>query len=464
MTITLLIAALFSVLSFSRVSASFPDQKIYGVNIGSWLVFEPWMAEQEWKEMGGEQCDDCSLCIRSEWALTKAYPDTADTLFQNHWASWFTQDDVDQLVQAQINTVRIPLGFWIIEPLVDCSTEFYPKGGILHLKRGLQMLRDAGINVILDHHALPGVAAVNQMFAGNCTYQPQFYTSWNYDRALAWTAVMTTLAHLDPDFASVVSIQAANEPIMDANQTPGYGEFQTNFVQVVRSVELLLGITVAGEAHGDLSDVSTSHNINLNTTLSRVSQLSSLNAEVQSALQVALPVLQEMAADYGMGSIFTFSAPSRDPLVTNFMDVNWQYHNPSNPSSAAMGPQAYDNHLYYSFGGVADATESAYLTSICNLGRVAADAAVGNSPLWFGEWALSTQFDASDDFLKKWADAQKLTYSQGAGWLFWNFKIENSDLEGDYPRQWSYFEGLKRGYLTQDPEAMHNPQVCEPYM
>lgn len=91
---------------------------------------------------------------------------------------------------------------------------------------------------------------------------------------------------------------------------------QTNFVQVVRSVELLLGITVAGEAHGDLSDVSTSHNINLNTTLSRVSQLSSLNAEVQSALQVALPVLQEMAADYGMGSIFTFSAPSRDPLVT----------------------------------------------------------------------------------------------------------------------------------------------------
>jgi aryl-phospho-beta-D-glucosidase BglC (GH1 family) len=45
-------------------------------------------------------------------------------------SSWFTQADVDQLVAAGINTVRIPLGFWIVEPLVDRSIEFYPKGGL----------------------------------------------------------------------------------------------------------------------------------------------------------------------------------------------------------------------------------------------------------------------------------------------------------------------------------------------
>lgn len=43
------------------------------------------------------------------------------------------------------------------------------------------------------------------------------------------------------------------------------------------------------------------------------------------------------------------------------MDVNWQYNNPSNPADAKDGPQAYDNHLYYSFGvsplvGVSDDT------------------------------------------------------------------------------------------------------------
>ena len=58
-----------------------------------------------------------------------------------------------------------------------------------------------------------------------------------------------------------------------------------------------------------------------------------------------------------------------------------------------------------------------------------------NSPLWFGgtfincvsfslslsvnllEWALSTQFEATDEFLRKWADAQKFVYGMGAGWM-----------------------------------------------
>ena len=49
-------------------------------------------------------------------------------------------------------------------------------------------------------------------------------TPYNYRRALIWTAVMTALSHLDPDFESVVSIHAVNEVIMNADLTPGYGE------------------------------------------------------------------------------------------------------------------------------------------------------------------------------------------------------------------------------------------------
>jgi hypothetical protein len=29
------------------------------------------------------------------------------------------------------------------------------------------------------------------------------------------------------------------------------------------------------------------------------------------------------------------------------MDILWQYNDPSDPSEAAIGPQAYDHHLYY---------------------------------------------------------------------------------------------------------------------
>ncbi|KAL1738200.1 glycoside hydrolase superfamily [Schizophyllum fasciatum] len=146
------------------------------------------------------------------------------------------------------------------------------------------------------------------------------------------------------------------------------------------------------------------------------------------------------------------------------MDSSWQHFTGPNPAEAQDGPQIYDNHLYYSFGGVADANEEAYMHSICNLQRVPDDAALGNSPLVFGEWGLSTQFGASDAFLRKWADAQKLAYTKGAGWIFWNFKIEKSRLAGSLSRQWSYFDGVARGYLTVDPSQVHDSHVCDAYI
>ncbi|KAG2123463.1 glycoside hydrolase family 5 protein [Suillus clintonianus] len=456
------------VLSSTLVARAWAGQPahIYGVNLGSWLVLEPWMLPQEWLDMGGQSCADCSTCIASESAFAKAYPDTVDTTFAQHWDTWFTESNVDTLKAAGINTVRVPLGYWIVEALVDRSHESYPRGGLKYLRRGLSWLKDAGIHAILDHHALPGVQVPGQMFTGNCTTDVQFYTSYNYHRALVWTAVMTTLSHLDPNFGSVFAIEAINEPIMNAALTPNYGTFQKNFVQTMRAVELTLGIPVPSSS---LSvSISASLSNNFTAALSATSSATAFTAEVQAALADAIPILQEIGAEYDMQTIFEASSfkKSRSSLVANFMDVNWQYNNPSNPADVAIGPQAYDNHLYYSFGGVADANPTAYMISICNLTRIQSDAAVGNSPLWFGEWGLPTQFNATDAFLYQWADAQKLAYSKGAGWIFWNFKTEISTLTNGnaLARQWSYLEGLELGFLTQDPAALHDPNVCVPYL
>ncbi|KAJ7725264.1 glycoside hydrolase [Mycena olivaceomarginata] len=352
-------------------------------------------------------------------AFAQAYPDTVDKIFEGHWSSWFNQTDVDALVAAGINTVRIPLGYWIIEALVDRTTEFYPRGGLDQLRRGLKQLQKAGIVAILDHHALPGVAAVNQQFSGKCTSTPEFYTDANYHRALIWTSVMTTLSHVDPAFANAVAIEAVNEPIMDASQTPGYGDFQKNFVKVVRATEFLLG------SQPLLTAIFTAMLPNVDGSL--------FTDEVRSVLKDAFPILLRLGV-VGLSK-------KKTQLATNFMDVNWQWNSPSNPADAAIGPQGYDNHFYYVFGGVADANPDAYMTSICNLNRVQNDAVLGNSPLWFGEWGLP-----------------------GAGWIFWNFKVEISDLAGDLAREWSYLEGVRRGYLTKDPSKYNDPNVCAPYI
>ncbi|KAI9509114.1 glycoside hydrolase family 5 protein [Russula earlei] len=461
-----LLVPLLSILAFSRTTAAqanAPPSKIYGVNLGSWLLLEPWMLPNEWERMGGQTCADCSTCIASEFALAAAYPDDVDERFAGHWSTWFTQQDVNQLQDAGINTVRIPLGYWIVEPLVDREIEHYPRGGIKYLVNGLNMLRKAGIRVILDHHALPGVQAVNQMFTGNCTNTPQFYTDYNYGRALIWTAVMTFLTQLHPDFESVFSIEAVNEPLMNATRTPGLGEFGKNFVRTVRAMECLIGVNVL--ACQVLQGMPNAANLPERLIeASATDALGLFSPPVVEALTQSLPMLSYIAQE--LEWVVDFTACRDRPLITtklvfpSFMDILWQYNDPANPLDAAIGPQAYDHHLYYNFGGVAAPDPEAYMRDICSRNDTQKDVLAGNTPLWYGEWALSTQFNATDDFLIKWADAQKLMYSQGAGWLFWSLKIESTS---PYARQMSYFEGLERGYLTKDPAQFHDPNVCVPY-
>ncbi|KAI0249705.1 glycoside hydrolase family 5 protein [Lactifluus subvellereus] len=453
----------FLVFIRTRSAAAIPD-KIYGVNLGSWLLLEPWMLPNEWVAMGGEICDNCLTCISSEFAFAKAYPDTVDERFAVHWSTWFTQDDVNNLKEVGINTVRIPLGYWIVEDLVNRTTESYPRGGIKFLSSGLKMLRDANINVILDHHALPGAQVANQTLAGCCTLDVQFYTPYNFGRALTWTAVMTILSHLHPNFESVFSIEAVNEPIMNAAKTPGYRKFQKNFVKTVRAVELLLGIPVEGNLPlppmPSEADMCTRLVIACNTDSSGLFRPSSAVVRALMKACFILPgIIQELGWLPNYDSCHGCTALTTKPPQSNFMDVLWQLNHPANPAKAAIGPQAYDDHLYYSFGEVAKPDPNSYLQDICNRNDIQRDTALGNSPVWVGEWSLSTQFYATDDFLRQWADAQKLAYSQGAGWLFFNFKIETSGLE----RQWSYIEGVRRGYLTMDPSQVNDPNVCAAY-
>ncbi|KAF8270697.1 glycoside hydrolase superfamily [Lactarius quietus] len=349
-----LLVLLFSTFAlFRETFAGAAPDKIYGVNLGSWLLLEPWMLPvvrppssvvkmraadlwhllPEWVAMGGQTCNDCSTCIASEFAFVAAYPDTADEKFAEHWDTWFTTDDVNALKAAGINTVR-----W-----------------------GLMWLRDAGMQVILDHHALPGVQTSGQMFTGNCTNNVQFYTDYNYGRALTWTSVMTFLSHLHPHFESVFAIEAVNEPIMNATQTPGYGDCKhvstpEEFVEIVRATELLLGIVVPG-----------------------------------------VPALQP----YNASSVSDLSNRLTDAPQCKRFSKRHPY------CAAAIGPQSYDHHLYYrSDHGVAAANPDAYLKDICNRKVFQAEVAVNNIPMW------------------KWADAQKQAYSPSAGWLFWNFKLE----------------------------------------
>jgi len=141
-------------------------------------------------------------------ALTQAYPDTADQIFDEHWQTWFTKADAYRLKALGINTIRIPVRLVFLEAprifvLTVCIEAWLlarrtprRRGRILsqgwnappcmpayplpntashlpHLQReGLEWLNEVGMAIILDHHALPGVSSENQMFAGRWVYTP----------------------------------------------------------------------------------------------------------------------------------------------------------------------------------------------------------------------------------------------------------------------------------------------------
>ncbi|CEL59110.1 hypothetical protein RSOLAG1IB_09098 [Rhizoctonia solani AG-1 IB] len=64
------------------------------------------------RKTGGESCDDCSWSAVSEFDLMKklGQAKTGD-VFAEHWSTWFTQKDVDDIAAAGLNTVCVPLGY-----------------------------------------------------------------------------------------------------------------------------------------------------------------------------------------------------------------------------------------------------------------------------------------------------------------------------------------------------------------
>lgn len=137
------------------------SQKIRGVNLGSHFIVEPWMAGDTWKKIGCEGLDD-------EWSCTaKLTQSVANAKFKDHWNTWITQDDIKEIKSYGLNTIRVPVGFWINEDLVDRKQEYYPQGGLYYLDRLVGWAADAGLHVIIDLHGAPGSQSVDEAFTGH---------------------------------------------------------------------------------------------------------------------------------------------------------------------------------------------------------------------------------------------------------------------------------------------------------
>lgn len=205
--------------------------KIRGVNLGSLFVFEPWIGESEWSSMGcgGQKSEfDCVMHLGQ---------DAANSAFQGHWGRWITRDDILQMQSYGLNTIRIPVGYWLREDIVYRDSEYFPEGAFSYLAQICDWAADVGFYIIIDLHGAPGAQVPQNPFTGQVSesafflycivvadlliqYAPTagFYVDYQYERALEFLEWMTQNIHTNNAFRNVGMIEIVNEPLQNPDQ------------------------------------------------------------------------------------------------------------------------------------------------------------------------------------------------------------------------------------------------------
>jgi len=147
---------LFLLLGLASPILSWPfnEDKIRGVNLGSWLVLEKWITPSIFDGTPGSVNDEHSLCEYLGY-------EEAERRLRAHRDSWVTEQDIVNLKNAGINTLRIPIGYWAWdiaegEPWVHGSWEYVVKA--------CEWARTHGLQVMIDLHGAPGSQVLKELY------------------------------------------------------------------------------------------------------------------------------------------------------------------------------------------------------------------------------------------------------------------------------------------------------------
>ncbi|KAG7142925.1 glucan endo-1 like protein [Verticillium longisporum] len=390
--------------------------KIRGVNLGSLFVFEPWIANSAWTGLGCEDSPDRS----SEFdCVSKLGQEQADAAFQGHWASFITESDLDEMKRYGINTIRIPLGYWLDRSLVD-SSENFPQGAEEYLVRVCGWATARGLYIILDHHGAPGAQVAKNAFTGQLAPSPGFYNEYNYGRGVKFLQYLTKLAHERPEMENVGMIEVLNEPMENVGMIEVLNEpvHWDQFVESLRS-------TFYRDAYNAIRQVERDLN-----AIRQVERDLNVSPDDQFHIQM-------MGSGWGAGNPVEFLS---DTQLT-----------------------AFDDHRYLKWANRDEVplSHESFISTSCsdNLSRDSA------GPTIIGEWSLSVPDEdqwsdewhpeSQKDFYRKWFAAQIHSYETRAeGWVFWTWKTQL----GDY--RWGYKDAVAAGVIPENIDEALNSGVC----
>ncbi|KAF7777607.1 CAZyme family GH5 [Agaricus bisporus var. burnettii] len=199
-----------------------------GVNLGSLFVHEQWMTASLF------ECAKKPRLAEFDIAGGWGGQASARAVLEKHWDTFVTADTFTYLASVGINTVRIPIGHYILgsqfiigtpfEPFIDVYKNAWPR-----LLRVINQAAEVGIGVLIDMHAAPG-SQNGQQHSGVSDGQTNFFKTQAYQDLLV-EALKYLVVQLGP-ITNVIGIQILNEPVADPSLESFYSRAIDNMRQV----------------------------------------------------------------------------------------------------------------------------------------------------------------------------------------------------------------------------------------
>lgn len=137
---------------FDTQSFDYKKQKVNGINLGGWLVTEPFISPSLYEKASKDgteantPVDEYNFC--ESLGFVEAY-----SRLKAHWETWITEEDIIKIKNYGFNAVRLPIGYWAFARLPN---DPYVFGQEEYLQKTIVWCRIHGLKMWIDLHGIPG--------------------------------------------------------------------------------------------------------------------------------------------------------------------------------------------------------------------------------------------------------------------------------------------------------------------
>ncbi|PPQ78311.1 hypothetical protein CVT25_011682 [Psilocybe cyanescens] len=388
--------------------------RIFGVNLGGWLVLEPFISPAVFQRYPGAV---------DEWTLsTLMAADTANgglNQLEEHYKTFITEQDIAQIAGAGLNWIRLPIPFWAIDTWGD--EPFLAKTSWKYIVQALQWCKKYGLRVKLDLHTVPGShnAYNHSGKMGQINFLYGVMGLANAQRTLNYLRIITEFIS-QPEYKDVVLIFGImNEALVSQIGRTEIGGFYVEAYNVIR------GITGVGEGNGPYISLHDGFQA-----------LNSWPGFLQGADRLMLDTHPYLAFD---------NSAATDPIDTG-----------TGADAGGRWPQTACTR----WGGAMNSSRNAFGVTIAG----EFSNGINDCGLFLRGVRGRTTYGGD---CQDWQDASKWSAGTIAGLLafssasmdamrdyfFWTWKIGRSNRGIVEAPLWSYQHGLEGGWMPKDPRS-----------